>query len=488
MEIILLIMIAVCVLLIIAYGNAFNKKDVAEKCRKEAEEKLAKYLQYGDIYEYAKNISEKMGVLDSLTKDIEKSRQHLMELMEKHRVMRGIEQLEYEREYRNEELKKVQGEINKLRVGRETEKRALEKVINDRLLLMDEIIADSAKEASEKISQIEYNPIDDEQEFVIREEMKLKLAEAVKDAYNTEAFSKEYTYKYKDEKVFNMSVSMSALLMLYADMLIDKKIGNPYKKGLSKSMEIIDQCVKTLWRRFGSYAISENNHYVQKKREYIKCVYEIEQYKAQKAEERKEMLQAQREEMAAQKEIEREIKRAKKDEQDAQEKLEKRRMELAVAKSDAEIARLNEQIARLQTTIQEAQQREEKALTMAQQGRAGHVYIISNIGSFGEDVYKIGMTRRTEPMDRIVELGDASVPFPFDVHAMIWTEDAPGLETALHHAFEDRRLNAINGRKEFFHVTIDEVRKVLDGMNIEYQLVENPLASQYRDTLAIRDK
>ena len=283
MEIILLIMIAVCVLLIIAYGNAFNKKDVAEKCRKEAEEKLAKYLQYGDIYEYAKNISEKMGVLDSLTKDIEKSRQHLMELMEKHRVMRGIEQLEYEREYRNEELKKVQGEINKLRVGRETEKRALEKVINDRLLLMDEIIADSAKEASEKISQIEYNPIDDEQEFVIREEMKLKLAEAVKDA----------------------------------------------------------------WRRFGSYAISENNHYVQKKREYIKCVYEIEQYKAQKAEERKEMLQAQREEMAAQKEIEREIKRAKKDEQDAQEKLEKRRMELAVAKSDAEITRLNEQIARL---------------------------------------------------------------------------------------------------------------------------------------------
>lgn len=488
MEAILIILLALLVLLIVLYASASDGKNVAEKRQKEAEGILAKYLDHGDIYEYAKNISKKMDELESLTKDVKKSREDLIELMGKHRVMRDIEYIEKEREFRNEEVRKIKDEINRLRIEKDEEKKRLNKVIDERLLLLDEIIADSTKETAERISQIEYNPIEDEQEFVIREEMKLKLAEAVKDAYNTEAFSKEYKYKYKDDKVFNMSVSLSALLMLYADMLIDKKIGNPYKKGLSKSMEIIDQCVKTLWRRYGSYAISENNHFVQKKREYVKCVYEIEQYKAQKAEERKEMLQAQREEMAAQREIEREIKRAKKDEQDAQEKLEKRRMELAMAKSDAEIARLNEQIARLQTTIQEAQQREEKALTMAQQGRAGHVYIISNIGSFGEDVYKIGMTRRTEPMDRIVELGDASVPFPFDVHAMIWTEDAPGLETALHHAFEDRRLNAINGRKEFFHVTIDEVRKVLDGMNVEYQMVENPLASQYRDTLAMRDK
>ena len=113
--------------------------------------------------------------------------------------------------------------------------------------------------------------------------------------------------------------------------------------------------------------------------------------------------------------------------------------------------------------------------------RAGYVYIISNIGAFGENVYKIGMTRRLNPMERIDELGDASVPFKFDVHAMIFSNDAPALETALHHAFEDKRLNKVNLRREYFRVTLDEIKAVVNQNHDKtVEFIEVPDAEQFR--------
>jgi len=116
--------------------------------------------------------------------------------------------------------------------------------------------------------------------------------------------------------------------------------------------------------------------------------------------------------------------------------------------------------------------------------RAGYVYIISNLGAFGENVYKIGMTRRLDPMERVHELGDASVPFKFDVHAMIFSADAPALEAALHHAFDDRRLNKVNRRREYFHVTLDEIKEVVrqnHDKTVEFKDVCE--AEQYRESL-----
>lgn len=118
--------------------------------------------------------------------------------------------------------------------------------------------------------------------------------------------------------------------------------------------------------------------------------------------------------------------------------------------------------------------------------RAGYVYVISNIGSFGEDVYKIGMTRRLEPMDRVDELGSASVPFKFDVHAMIFSEDAPKLEAALHRAFDSKKVNMVNNRKEFFKVTLEEIEKVVkDNFERAVEFISIPNAEQYRETLKI---
>ena len=119
--------------------------------------------------------------------------------------------------------------------------------------------------------------------------------------------------------------------------------------------------------------------------------------------------------------------------------------------------------------------------------RAGYVYIISNIGAFGEDIYKIGMTRRLEPEERIAELSGASVPFRFDIHAMIFSDDAPKLEAALHNHFADKKVNLVNGRKEFFRVSLDEIKKVVqENHDKSVDFVNVPDAEQYRESLMIR--
>lgn len=122
---------------------------------------------------------------------------------------------------------------------------------------------------------------------------------------------------------------------------------------------------------------------------------------------------------------------------------------------------------------------------MAQQTRRGHVYIISNVGSFGEDVYKIGLTRRLEPMDRIRELGDASVPFDFDVHAIILSDDAPALETKLHKHFLLRQVNKVNHRKEFFRAALSDIRSEIESLGVEARWTMLSEAKEFRESQAI---
>ena len=119
--------------------------------------------------------------------------------------------------------------------------------------------------------------------------------------------------------------------------------------------------------------------------------------------------------------------------------------------------------------------------------KAGYVYVISNIGAFGENVYKIGMTRRLDPQDRIDELGDASVPFNFDVHVMIFSDDAPALESALHRAFEDKKVNMVNQRREFFNVSLEEIKKVIkEHFDKTVEFIDVPDAEQYRISQKIK--
>lgn len=143
---------------------------------------------------------------------------------------------------------------------------------------------------------------------------------------------------------------------------------------------------------------------------------------------------------------------------------------------------IEDHISKLKNSLQQIDYREANQ-------KAGYVYVISNIGSFGENIYKIGMTRRLDPMERVDELGDASVPFDFDVHAMIFSDDAPKLESALHRAFENKKLNMVNTRREFFNVTLDEIKEVIKlnyDKTAEFTDVAN--AEQYRISQKLRQK
>ena len=130
-------------------------------------------------------------------------------------------------------------------------------------------------------------------------------------------------------------------------------------------------------------------------------------------------------------------------------------------------------------------EKEEKVIDYREQNaKAGYVYIISNVGSLGENVYKIGMTRRLEPQDRIDELGDASVPFSYDVHALIFSDNAPALEAKLHEHFYKNRVNKLNNRKEFFRADIYEIEKVVkENYDKVVDIVKEPPAEQYRESL-----
>lgn len=204
-------------------------------------------------------------------------------------------------------------------------------------------------------------------------------------------------------------------------------------------------------------------------------------------EEQRRIKEQLREEEKARREYEKAIKEAEKEEKTIQQAIDKATKELMLAGEEQRIA-LEQRLAELQIKYEEAEAKNQRAISMAQQTRSGHVYVISNIGSFGENVYKIGMTRRLEPLDRVRELGDASVPFSFDVHAMIYSDDAPSLENHLHKVFNDKQVNKVNSRKEFFNVGIKDIKSTIQEMSIDVHWTISAEAKEYRESLAIENE
>ncbi|HAQ2691610.1 TPA: DUF4041 domain-containing protein, partial [Enterococcus faecium] len=194
------------------------------------------------------------------------------------------------------------------------------------------------------------------------------------------------------------------------------------------------------------------------------------------------------EEEKVRREIEREKKRIDKEERQFNSEITKLMAYMQKASADVEKELYADKIKELEEKLRELETVKEDVLQRELNTRAGYVYVISNIGSFGEDVYKIGMTRRLEPMDRIKELSSASVPFEFDVHAMIFSEDAPTLENQLHSHFRKNEVNKVNQRKEFFKVSLDEIEKVvLENYNGTVSFTKLAQAEQYRRSLELTD-
>lgn len=268
------------------------------------------------------------------------------------------------------------------------------------------------------------------------------------------------------------------------DSILSKVKHNNFGK-LSQEIKDAFQLVNYNGSAFRSAKISDI--YLQARLNELKWGVAVNEIMLEEKEEQRRIKEQLREEERARREYEKAIKEAEKEEKAIQQAINKATKELMLANEEQRLA-LEQKIAELQLKYEEAEAKNQRAISMAQQTRSGHVYIISNIGSFGEDVYKIGMTRRLEPLDRVRELGDASVPFSFDVHAMIYSDDAPSLENHLHKVFNEKQVNKINSRKEFFNVNLKEIKSVIEDMNINAHWTMFAEAKEYRESLAIEQE
>lgn len=232
--------------------------------------------------------------------------------------------------------------------------------------------------------------------------------------------------------------------------------------------------------------ISITQKYLDAKVKELRLAFEYQQKKQEEKEAAKAAREEQREQAKVQRELEEQQKKIEKEQTHYQTAYEHIVSQLQAKPDDIDLlnkkSELENRLSDIDKALSDIDYRQANM-------RAGYVYVISNIGAFGENVFKIGMTRRLDPQERIDELGSASVPFKFDVHAMIFSDDAPALEAALHRAFEDKKLNMVNQRREFFNVTIDEIKKVIrENYDKTVEFVDVPDAEQYRISQKMREQ
>lgn len=227
--------------------------------------------------------------------------------------------------------------------------------------------------------------------------------------------------------------------------------------------------------------LEDNADWENVKQQFLNKVALLEKAQEEK-EYQAELKRQMREEKQRQDELEQQQREAEEEEQRLAEQ--QRLLEEALlAAEGAHREELERQRLELEQKIQDVHQQYERAKSMAQLTKQGHVYVISNIGSFGENVFKIGMTRRLEPMERVKELSGAAVPFDFDVHAMISCDDAPALEKTLHDHLESYRINRVNLRKEFFRVELSRIINEVERHHGQVEYIADPVALQYLQSL-----
>ncbi|HEO1545825.1 TPA: GIY-YIG nuclease family protein [Klebsiella aerogenes] len=307
------------------------------------------------------------------------------------------------------------------------------------------------------------------------------LARAVDYAFNFEKsfLSEHQTAQYEIQKVLDDTYRYKRKTLLSSVTLrnFEKKL-----EDIKKEKAIY----QTLIAKYDFFELVDNSDWNSVEKEFRDKVLALQEAQDER-EAQNELKRQMREERQRAEELEKQQQEAEAKEQE----LEARRKaveEALLAADEEHRLELEETRRQLEQEIEDVHKQYERAKSMAQMTKQGHVYVISNIGSFGENVYKIGMTRRLEPLDRISELSGASVPFEFDVHAMISCDDAPALESTLHNKLNGERLNKVNLRQEFFKTDLDKIIKCVEEHHGKVEYVANPAALQYYRSLEMNDE
>lgn len=267
------------------------------------------------------------------------------------------------------------------------------------------------------------------------------------------------------------------------DLVINKVKFNNYessKERIFKSFEIQNKFNEL-------YNLTIADGYYKLKIQELNLAFEYEKKKQEEKERIRQERETHKEELRVLREIEEKRKEYEKEQLHYENAMKKIEEQLSVERSKERKIVLEERKIEINNNLIDVDKAMKDLDYREANHRAGYVYIISNIGAFGENVFKIGMTRRLEPEERIAELSGASVPFKFDIHAMIFSDDAPKLEAALHNKFANKKLNLINGRKEFFKVSLDEIKNaVRDNFDKTVDFIDVPEAEQFRESIMMR--
>lgn len=391
----------------------------------------------------------------------------------------------------NERKKEIESDIQK-KINELEDKRMRSEDMSSSILLLKNDISDLKKQIydlNEDIDMQEYGLYKPTYEFAnsdkYKDELK-KTRQMQKDLIKEKKActgASSWTVNGNASQGRKMVADMQKLLLRAFNSECDDIVAHVRISNSTKSQERIKSVCESISKLGKIMGISITPLYMSLKMRELYLALDFAQKKAEEKEQLRELREQEREEKRIQKEIEEARKKLEKEKSHYQNALQLLESQLEKNPDDADLlekkSKLEADIADTQKAISDVDYREANK-------RAGYVYVISNIGAFGEDIYKIGMTRRLDPMDRVNELGDASVPFRFDVHALIFSEDAPALETALHNAFEDKKVNKINQKREFFHVTLDEIKEVVHkNFDKTVEWTDVPEAEQFRQSQVI---
>ena len=373
---------------------------------------------------------------------------------------------------RTKELDEIESSIDEIKSDYRDKKKIYDKLRNE-VAIYDEKL--SFAELGVYDPHFEFNDSQTYKDRII----KVRASQKSKVASKTATFSAtDWTVDGSKSKGQTMLNRQIRLTMRAFNNECEAAIANTRWNNVNAMERRILRAAKAINDQNKSMQLEIDERYIQLKLEELYLTHEYrEQIKIEK-DERAELARAEREEkrLIAQAEA------AEREERRYQEMLNKARREAGADNSADMLSRIKE----LENALAEAKETSERARAMAELTRSGYVYVISNVGSFGEDVFKIGLTRRLDPDDRVRELGDASVPFGFDTHAMIYSDEAPNLESALHREFSDRRINIANTRKEFFRVTLGEVESAVKKLAPDAPFFRDIEAQEWHETIARR--
>ena len=395
------------------------------------------------------------------------------------------------------DAKKILDYIDELNIKRDNLENKVSELDNKILKLNNDIEA-KKKELillEEEVLMQEFGLYTPKYDFVTSDEYKDKLDEIRKNQKemiknkSAVSYSENWTVdgsKAKGKKMTNDNIKQ--ILRSFnteCENAIDKvKFNNidNMKKRIEKSFEALNKLNVTV-------CVQIKEEYLDIKIEELYLAYEYQVKKQEEKEEQKRIREELREEARLQKELEEAKKNINKDIKHFDNALKSILSQLEAGDLEEEKRKalidkkveLEEQLEQLNNNLKDIDYRQNNQ-------KAGYVYIISNIGAFCENVYNIGMTRRLDPQERVDELGDASVPFDFDIHAMIFSDDAPALENSLHKAFDSKKANMVNKRREFFNVTLKEIEEVVKAnydKTVDFKKI--PDAEQYRESIKMKE-